>query len=695
MPRQKEKKNKLIETPPDTQLETDDQKIDKKTSESNDYPLDNVNRIILGDSEPNQDPAQPDQKATPPATVEPAGNNPQPVEEIVADIINGNTTSTEEIDPEFLNDFLVESHEHIEAIEMNVLALETDPDNSELIHSLFRSFHTIKGLAGFVNQDLIRQIAHQTETRLDKCRKGEIKVSKGFVDLILASSDLLKKICEKLELNYDPDFLKIVQVHLNHMNKESDFEKESAPSENVHGPEYQALKVDKLGEILVNQGVDPGAITDILEKQNDYPGLKLGQIVVKEKKAEAQDVIQSLRIQEKASKIITSDNSYNGYTRVPTLKIDNLVDLIGELVITQAQIEQEAIKRFGNNDSLVTNLIRMEKTSKDIQNISMSLRMISLKSTFQKINRIGRDTIAELHKNVNIEISGEETEIDRGVAERILDPLLHLLKNSISHGIEEETDRVNKGKPIQGQVQIQAYSKRGSVFIEISDDGKGMDVERIYQKAIDKGILDPSKIYTEDEILNEIFLPGFSTVENVNNVSGRGVGLDVVKTEISKLGGKVELDNQSGKGCRFTLKIPINMAVINGTIIDIKGVRYILPTLYIKQILKTEPDQWINISGNKSLIRIKDEVIPLISVDKLFGLPRGEMDDSVELVVVVELEQSLKALPVRNVVDRREIVVKALGREFSHLDYVSGASILGDGSVALILDIESLFKISA
>ncbi len=598
-------------------------------------------------------------------------------------------TETIEVDPEFLNDFLVETREHIENIEISVLALETDPENPELINSLFRSFHTVKGLAGFVNQDLVRKIAHQTETELDKCRKGELKVSKGFVDIILASSDLLKKICENLTLNQEPAFLQTVDHHLellnNGMSNTGTYNANTTPAE-----EFQAIKVDKIGEIMVGQGLDPKAVQELLAKQEDHPELKLGQLAVKEKKAEAADVLQSLRIQEKATNLL---NSGGGYTRVSALKIDNLVDLIGELVIIQSQIEQDAVKRFGTNDSLVTNLLRMEKISKDIQNISMSLRMVSLKSTFQKINRIGRDTIAELGKNVSIEITGEETEIDRGVAERILDPLVHLVKNSISHGIEDESERPAKGKSIQGQVQISAYSKRGSVYIEISDDGRGLDTERIYQKAIEKKILDPEKIYNSDEIINVVFMPGFSTAEKITDISGRGVGLDVVKTEVAKIGGKVEVNNRPGQGCTFTLKIPINLAVINGTIIDILGVRYIIPTLYIKQILKPEEGQWININGNKVMIRIKDEIIPLVPLTKIFGAAQGLEEEKAELVVLVEVEQRLKALPVRNVVDRREIVIKPLGSEFSELDYVAGASILGDGTVALILDIENLCKV--
>lgn len=624
---------------------------------------------------------------------------PEAVNDIVAEIIAGESKTipsqpyagltipeNDDVDPEFLNDFLVETKEHIENIEMNVLALETDPSNMELIHGLFREFHTIKGLAGFVNQNVIREIAHQTETKMDDCRKEKVKVNKAVIDLILASSDYIKLICDDLSLNRNQEFLNSVAVQLEALNHKtvqtSEEHREIAATQEV-----ESKPIAKIGEILMQQGIDKETISELLDKQGDFPGLKLGQLAVKEKKAEARDIIQSLRAQEQ-----TIRSSDGGYARVATLKVDNLVDLTGELVIVQSQIEREIIKRFSSNDVLVTKLLRAQKLSKDIQNISMSLRMVSLKSTFQKTYRIARDAIAELGKNVNLELYGEDTEIDRAVTDRLLDPLLHLVKNAISHGIESEQERVNRGKPAQGQVRIKAYSKRGNVYIEISDDGQGINPDKIYRKSVEKQLLDPSKTYTDEEIINLIFLPGFSTADRVNNISGRGVGLDVVKTEISRIGGKVEIENKLGEGCSFTLKIPINLAAINGTIVDIGGVRYIIPTLYIKQIVKLEDGQWVSITGNKAMIRIRDEIIPVISISRIFELTDMENTGESGLMIILELEQKFKALPVRQVVDRREIVVKPLGSEFRDLNYVSGASILGDGLVSLILDIENLFK---
>jgi two-component system chemotaxis sensor kinase CheA len=609
---------------------------------------------------------------------------------LVDQIIAGEAEVREEVDPELLTDFLVETKEHLENIEMHVLNLETDPGNMEIINGVFREFHTIKGLAGFVSQELVRTIAHQTETLLDECRKGQIRINRKIIDLILTSADFIKKICDNLDLTQSSDFHFLVEAHLETV-RERKFDTTRESAENSVVTNIHSVPVDgKIGEILVSKGqIDQAELDELLVKQTgEYPDLKLGQVAVKEKKATAQDVLESLRLQEKVKK----SGIDSGYIRVPTLKIDNLVDMMGEMLITQSLIEQEAIKRFGTNDMFISNLLRMGRIAKDLQNISMSLRMVSLKSTFQKLNRVGRDTIEELQKNVTLRFDGEETEIDRNVADKILDPLIHLLKNAISHGIETEEERIEKNKPPLGLVSILAYSKRGNVYIEVADNGRGLPTEKIYQKAVDKGLLNPSNNYTEDEIIEVIFQPGFSTAEKVDKVSGRGVGLDVVKTEITRIGGKVEVNNHPGEGCTFILRIPINLAAINGTIVEIMGSNYIIPTVNVKQILKPEPSQWISVSGIAKMIRIRDQVISVIPITEIFGLEDVELEEFAQLVVVIELDQKLKALPVQGIEGRREIVVKSLSEEFVKLNFVSGASILGDGKVSLILDVENLFK---
>jgi len=566
---------------------------------------------------------------------------------------------------EFLEDFILEANEHIENIEMKVLELEKDPDDEETVHSLFRSFHTIKGLAGFVEQELVGSIAHKTETLLDGCRKKTIKADKDIIDLILISSDYIKKICENIPIANDPAFISETDEHLQKVASAEEKAKNNLKTAD-----------SKIGEILVeDKKLKPEEVEEIIEKQKtEYPDLKFGEIAIKEKKVEAKDVLNAVRTQQ------TKSNVSEDYMRISTEKVNTLVDMVGELIITQSLIEQQALSKCDADNVFLTNFNRMTRITRDLQNLAMFLRMVPLKSTFQKISRIARDTINELGKDIDFSTTGDETEIDRMVTEKLLDPLVHLVKNAISHGIESK-----------GTVKVTAYNKRGSIYIEVIDDGQGINTEKVYKKALEKGLIDPDKEYTEREIQEFIMLPGFSTVEVANNISGRGVGMDVVRTEVQKIGGKVEINSEKGKGSTFILKIPVNHAIMNGTVVDIEGSNYIIPTLNIKQIIQPKEDQWVSVQGTLSRIKVRQEIIPIISLSDLFGMSKEHEDP--QLVVILELEQKYRALPVRNVIGRQEIVVKPVGEEFSQLGFVSGMSILGDGKVSLILDIDNIFKV--
>lgn len=448
---------------------------------------------------------------------------------------------------------------------------------------------------------------------------------------------------------------------------------------------------DKIGEILVKAGcIDREDVDEIVKKQKAaYPDLKFGQIAVKEDKASAAEVLNALTVQGNARR-----DGHQAYIRIPAGKVDNMVDLMGELLITQSLHKQEISDLSKADSRLLSNIMRMERISRDLQDITMSLRMVSLKQTFQKIYRIGRDTAEELGKNVVIKTSGEDTEIDRNVVDRIHDPLMHLIRNAISHGIEEESARLKASKPAAGNVSIHAYNRRGNVYIEVGDDGKGLSPEKILVKASERGLIDPSRKYGDDEILKLIYLPGFSTEENVNNVSGRGVGMNVVSAEISRLGGRIDIENRPGNGCTFILKIPVNLATINGTIVDIYGCRYIIPTINIKQILKPEPDQWISFKGKRAMALVRNEVLSIIPIGRILGKKTEDENREMNLVVVVEHEKKLMVLPVRSIEGKQEIVVKSIGSDFRHLNFISGATILGDGRVSLILDIDTLFRMT-
>ena len=594
-------------------------------------------------------------------------------------IIGGDPREAPAVESEFLADFLTEAREHLERIELDVLELENAPESEEIVHSIFRSFHTLKGLAGFVGQTLVAKVAHRTETVLDDCRKKILRPGKGVVEGILRSADLIQRLCSHMALGQNRAFLEEVAAHVDRLDRRA------FSSDSPEAPEKGTL-----------EGAPPRAP---LTPSADLPGAPSpGEEPLRPPAPPAPEpgTAPPSRGASPASPRPASsgEGSPGGgaSVRVATAKVDSMVDMLGELLITQSQIEQEAVRRFGQNDPLVTHLGRLSRITKELQSLSMSLSMVSLKSTFQKLRRLGRDTVASLGKEVDLQFVGEDTEIDRGEAEKLLDPLVHLLKNAISHGVEDEKTRLARGKPPGGTVTVSAYSRRGSVFIEVRDDGGGIDPEKVLRKAVERGLVEPGGSRSEDEVVGFIFLPGFSTAGTVDGVSGRGVGMDVVKTEISRIGGRVDVHNTPGQGCAFVLKIPINMAILNGTIVDIGGIHYILPTLAVKQILQVTDDLWVSVQGRDAVVRVRDRLISVIPVEEVLGRAFGEGREVVRLALVLELDNRVKALPVRSVVGRQEIVVKPLNEAFRSLDFVSGASILGDGRVSLILDVEALFK---
>ena len=577
----------------------------------------------------------------------------------------------------FFDDFVVETSEHLQKIEINVLELEKDESNPDIINSILRSFHAIKGLSGFAEQQLVENISHQTESLLQSCREKVIQADETTVNSVLSSVDYIKQICNDVKLLKQEEFLGQISTHLQKMDNLVN-----------HGntkliKDLQETDTKKIGEILVEQNVMTSQeVEEVIQKQKtEHPDMKFGQIAVKENKVQASEVVNALKTQQQKTAI-------ESYMRIATGKVDSLVDMVGELVINQSLIEQYIATEMNSDSNFSKNFNRMMRITKDLQNLAMFLRLVPLKSNFQKITRIARDTINELDKPIDFSVSGEDTEIDRVVTEKLLDPLVHLVKNAISHGIESIDERLKANKDPKGSIKVHAYNKRGSIYIEVTDDGGGINTDKVYKKALEKGLIDSNKDYNEKEIQEFIMLPGFSTVEIANNISGRGVGMDVVKTEIQNIGGKVEIESVVGKGTKFTLKIPLNHAIMNGLIVDIEGSKYILPTVNVKQIVQPKEEQWIYTQGIRTQIRVREDIIPLINMKKFFG---EQSKEEPILIVIIEMDQKYIALPVRNVLNRQEVVIKPVSEEFSHLDFVSGMSILGDGKVSLILDIESMF----
>lgn len=380
--------------------------------------------------------------------------------------------------------------------------------------------------------------------------------------------------------------------------------------------------------------------------------------------------------------------------RVPIQKVDELMDMLGELLILNSQMEQKVTQWETIDTDLNNVLSRSAKLIRSIQGLSMSLRMVEIKPTLHRLTRIARDTAKDLQKRITIEIEGEDTEIDRSASEKLFDPLMHLVRNAVSHGIEPEEERIRLGKRVEGQLTLRVYSKRGNVYIEIEDDGQGINIERVLQKARKQGLALENKDYSEDEIIKFIFHPGFSTQEVINNISGRGVGMNVVEAEINKMGGKVEIVNHPGKGARFVVRIPMNLAVLNGTVAEVAGGRYIFPTLFIKQFYIPQKADWVSMQGKSKAIRVREHIIPVVTAQDLFHERTGGDQLQDQQVIILELEQKHIAFPVDRIISRQEIVSKPLGREFAHVGFATGAAILGDGNVSVILDVEAMFSLT-
>ncbi|MGR3292831.1 MAG: chemotaxis protein CheW [Candidatus Scalindua sp.] len=433
-----------------------------------------------------------------------------------------------------------------------------------------------------------------------------------------------------------------------------------------------------IGEILAEKGVITEPQLDNALKQQ---GKKVGERLV-EIGATTTDSIDSALESQQAQR---SMKVQSRTVKVDTGKLDNLFDLVGELVIANTLIcgEMESV----NNNGTSKNLSQLTKITKDIQDQVMSMRMVTLKQTFQKMSRLVRDVSQRSGKKVKLIISGEETELDKNVIEQIADPLVHILRNSVDHGIESEEDRIAKGKPKEGSVTLSAFHRGGNIVIEIKDDGKGLQKEKILQKAIDKGLVSNQASMTDNQIYNLIFAPGLSTADKVTNISGRGVGMDVVKKNIEKLRGKVDVTSQEGVGSTFTIKLPLTLAIIDGIVVNVGNTKYIIPTVSIQESLQPKKEEISTVKNQGEVVNIRGSLLSLVRLHKLYNIETTKTIPWESIVVVVEGAEGKYGVLVDELLGQQQVVIKSLGDRFKNVKGISGSAILGDGKVGLILDV--------
>ncbi|MFH2045456.1 MAG: chemotaxis protein CheA [Pseudomonadota bacterium] len=586
-------------------------------------------------------------------------------------------------DKEIISDFIVESLDNLASIEISLMDLEQDPTDVETINAIFRPFHTVKGVSGFLNFNKINQFAHKVENLLDKARNGELTINADIIDVILESVDLLKGMIENVRGSLDTGII---------FEGSEDTEAFEQRIEELLSPTTKDKK-KRLGEMLVSSGsLTKADIQDALEIQQKSPDKKLGEILVEHEKVKTKAVVSSLREQKRA------DAPESLQVKVDTVKLDNIVDMVGELAIAQSMLKQHEAILDNKDRKLLQITNQLNLITSTLQDTAMSMRMIPIKTTFQKMLRLVRDLARKAGKDIQLVMSGEETEIDRNLIEEIYEPMVHMIRNSIDHGLEVAKERLENNKTAQGTIYLKAYHKGGNIVIEIGDDGRGLNREKIISKALQSGLVKEGEKLTDLEIDNLIFHPGFSTADQITEISGRGVGTDVVKSKVEKLRGRVEVRSNSGKGATFFIRLPLTLAIVDGMIVRVANERFIIPTLNIQESFRPQKEEFFTVRGEEEIIKVRNNLIPLVRLDRLLGLKRESSSEETEmqpwekLVVVVENQEKKKCLLVDELIGREEVVIKSMGGWLKDIKGIAGSVIMGDGRVGLILDIGSIFQ---
>jgi two-component system chemotaxis sensor kinase CheA len=553
-------------------------------------------------------------------------------------------------DPELLQEFVSESQDHIQNSESALLTLETNPEDADALSAVFRAFHTIKGTAGFLNLTHVQTLAHRAESLLDRARKGSIRLIGGYADLALESADTLKQMISAIagykdgDLPQPPATLGNLIIRLENPESYGISETDSS-QESIHL---------RIGDILVAQKkVSRDDLEAVASKPTEKP---IGETLVESGLVQASDIARALRTQQKMN---GTHQATETTVRVGTNRLDNLINMVGELVIIQSMVAQNDWITGQKDRILSNNVSQMSKITRDLQDLSMSLRMVPLKGTFQKMARLVRDLAKKSGKTVNFTTEGEDTEIDRNMVESLNDPLVHMIRNAVDHGIESSEERIAAGKSSTGTITLRAYHSAGNVVIELHDDGKGLNREKIIDKAIQNGSIQSSKDLSESDIFKLIFQAGLSTAEQVTDISGRGVGMDVVRKNIEAMRGRVDVQSESGKGSIFSLRIPLTLAIIDGMLLKVGEERYIIPTLNVKQAFRPEQSSITTVTGRGEQVMLRGNLLPIFRLHQAFSVENAEEEPTNALLLVVEHEGESCALLADELLGQQQVVIKS------------------------------------
>lgn len=612
---------------------------------------------------------------------------------------------------EIISEFITEAEESLDRIEPLFIELEQKGEDKDLINDIFRSMHTIKGAAGFLSYQLVVDVAHSSENIMKKLREGEIALSKELMDVILKSIDMLRILLDHIkekdgiEEDVSPLVRELDSVLEAAISGEGTSKSESPDQTDtqatIEAAAEAVLEQNKPEEVVQVNDVTPEITQEVQQTPVEEQKTGTGPETVKAEAPPAnnkeEDKPDATPQKEQVQKL--KDRSAQNL-RVDVERIDTVMDLTGEVVLVRNRLLNlshyfdQKYNDDPQSESLTETVSFLDRVTSDMQLAVMRIRMQPIKKILGKFPRFVRDMSASLNKDVELIITGESTEVDKTVIEHIGDPLTHILRNSIDHGLESTEERIAKGKPSKGSVKIDIYQKGNQVVIEITDDGKGLDVEKLKIKAIEKGLITPDEAskMTDEAATDLIFMPGFSTKEVATELSGRGVGMDVVNNNISMLNGYVEIATEKNVGSTFRICIPLTLAIIQALMVEVSGAKYAIPLSPIEETLKVSSDDIDNVSGQNVLV-IRDKVCPLFELNDLLHTGgNGKNSDKNKYIIVISMGDKKFCIAVDKLLGQEEVVIKTLDGIDSSSSFVLGATITGDGKVVFILDVTGISR---
>jgi two-component system chemotaxis sensor kinase CheA len=618
---------------------------------------------------------------------------------------------------DIIEEFLIESAENIDRLDIELVELEERPDSADLLASIFRNLHTIKGTAGFFGFSNLQAVAHAGENLLSVLRSGDLALSTEIADALLSTVDAIRTMLATVsETSQDGNetFTPLIDV----LQRLADPDAEPAPAAEAVPAEPVAEEPDPLDPDAVEEDlVDKlDAVDDPEARPTSGGGRNAG--AAGEHSADGDEQVAANRPEpaarptpptatpsagndsadasNPAASEPTGSNPVDATIRVDVSLLDRLMNLVGELVLARNQVLQ--YQAVAGEPTFQTTSQQLDLITTELQEGVMKTRMQPIGNLWAKLPRVVRDLAASCDKKVRLEMEGEDTELDKTILEAIKDPLTHIVRNSVDHGLESPADRMAVGKPVIGKLKLRALHEGGQVIIEIIDDGAGLDYQRIKEKAISQGLITPERAatMTDRDTAHLIFRPGFSTAKQVTNVSGRGVGMDVVRTNVEKIGGSLEIQSEPGKGTTLTIKIPLTLAIIPALIVSCDNDRYLISQINLVEVLHIDGSSGetkIEMAGDAPVLRLRGNLLPVVNLRDVLGLPPPEGDPEGVNIAVLHADGAQFGLVVDQINDTEEIVVKPLSPHLKSIGAFAGTTIMGDGAVSLILDATGIARL--